>query len=121
MQITGSSKDWAWPDDLDALIAAPQYHKLLFENDFVRVLDTCIRPGETTPIHTHRYPASLYVLSWSDFLRFDDMGNVIFDSRTLTQTPESGSARWTESFAPHALQNIGVQDLHIISVEQKNL
>ena len=30
------------PDDLDALIAAPQHHKLLFENEFVRVLDAKI-------------------------------------------------------------------------------
>lgn len=121
MQTSESLKDWTWPDDLDALIAAPRHHKLLFENDFVRVLDTSIPPGQTTPVHTHRYPASLYVLSWSDFLRFDNMGNVIFDSRTLTQTPESGSARWAESLAPHALQNIGIQYLHIISVEQKKL
>jgi len=27
-----------FPDALDALIASPQHHKLLFENEFVRVL-----------------------------------------------------------------------------------
>jgi len=92
---------------------------LLFENEFVRVLDTCIPPGEITAVHTHRHPASLYILSWSDFLRFDDKGNVIFDSRTLAKAPLPGSAGWIGSFAPHALQNVGMQDLHVISVELK--
>lgn len=120
MQMT-NSEEWPWPDDLDALIAAPQHHKLLFENDFVRVLDTCIPPNETTQVHTHRYPASIYILSWSDFIRLDDKGAVIFDSRMLAKAPMPGSAGWTESFAPHALQNIGTQDLHVISVEQKKM
>ena len=56
-------------DALDALIAAPQHHKLLFENELVRVLDTNIAPGEITKVHTHRYPASLYIITWSDFIR----------------------------------------------------
>ncbi len=60
---------WTWDDNLDALVAAPEHHKLLFENNFVRVLDTLILPGEITKVHTHRFPASLYILSWSDFIR----------------------------------------------------
>ena len=59
------------PDSLDALIAAPRHHQLLFENEFVRVLDTNIPPGEKTSVHTHRYPASLYFISLSDFIRYD--------------------------------------------------
>ena len=31
---------WAWPDSLDALVAAPGNHSLLFENDRVRVVQT---------------------------------------------------------------------------------
>lgn len=46
-----------WPDDLDALIAAPDHHTLLFEDDRVRVLDTVIRAGDRTPVHSHRWPA----------------------------------------------------------------
>jgi quercetin dioxygenase-like cupin family protein len=50
----------SWPAELDALVAAPAHHTLLFENEFVRVRDTCIRAGDRTPIHTHRWPAALY-------------------------------------------------------------
>lgn len=119
MQSTSSSQSWSYPDDLDALIASPEHHKLLFENEFVRVLDTFIPAGETTAIHTHRYPASTYILSWSDFVRFDDKGNVMLDTRTLAKKPGTGAANWVEALPPHALQNVGDQDMHVISVEQK--
>lgn len=62
---------WPWPQELDALQAAPQHHQLLFENDQVRVLDTCIPPGGITGVHTHQWPAALYIISWSAFIRRD--------------------------------------------------
>ena len=62
---------------LDALVAAPDHHRVLLENEHVRVLDTKVRPGETTPIHVHPWPSVLYVLSWSDFVRYDPAGNVL--------------------------------------------
>ena len=34
-----ASQPCAWPDALDAVVAAPQNHKVLLENDRVRVLD----------------------------------------------------------------------------------
>ena len=110
---------WQFPDELDALIAAPQHHTLLFENDFVRVLDTNIPAGEKTEVHTHRFPCSLYVLSWSDFIRYDMDGNVMVDSRTLSKTPFAGAALWSEPLTPHSLKNIGDSNLHVISVEIK--
>jgi hypothetical protein len=42
-----------WPEELDALIAAPRQHALLLENDHVRVVDTRIAAGETVPLNTH--------------------------------------------------------------------
>jgi hypothetical protein len=110
---------WQWPDELDALIAAPEHHKLLFENEAVRVLDTSIPPGEQTAVHTHCWPASLYILSWSDFIRYDDKGKVMVDSRTLGKIPLPNSAIWTDALIPHSLKNIGEKDLHVISVEIK--
>lgn len=112
---------WHWPEELDALIAAPQHHKLLFENNFIRVIDACIRPGEFTEVHTHKWPASLYIISWSDFIRYDNLGNIVLDSRDLPTSPSPSTALWSEPLIPHRLKNIGNTDLHIISTEIKNL
>jgi hypothetical protein len=80
---------WQWPAALDALTAAPRHHTLLLENERVRVLDTRIAPGETVPLHTHRWPAVLHILSWGDFIRRDQNRNVTLDTRTLASPPAS--------------------------------
>lgn len=110
-----------WPEALDALVAAPQHHKLLFENETVRVLDTSIAPGETTAVHTHQWPASLYIISFSDFIRYDANGNVLLDSKNLPNPILLSTALWSESLGPHALKNTGTKKLHIISIEIKKI
>ena len=107
-----------WPDELDALRAAPKHHVLLFENEKVRVLDTNIRSGETVPLHTHRWPGTHYILSFSHFVRRDAEGKVLVDSRTAGKLPE-GTALWSEPLPLHTLENVGERDLHVISIEVK--
>ena len=111
--------EWPWPEEMDALITSPRHHKLLFENEFVRVLDTFISSGEKTAIHTHKWPATLYIISWSDFIRYDQEDNIVLDSRELPKVPSIASALWSEPLPPHSLQNVGTTDIHIISAEIK--
>jgi len=106
-------------EDLDALTAAPQNHRLLFENEAVRVLDTFVRPGQTVPLHTHQWPSTNYLLCWSDFIRRDSDRAVLLDSRSLSAKPATGSAFWGPPLAPRTLENIGESDLHVITVELK--
>jgi hypothetical protein len=103
----------------DAMIAAPDHHDVLFENDRVRVLDTRLRAGEQTPVHAHEWPAALYVLSWSDFLRRNESGTVLVDSRAQSAA-QPGSGRWIEPLPPHSVENIGSTELRIIAVEVKS-
>jgi hypothetical protein len=107
-------------DPLDAMTVAPDHHANILENDNVRVLDTRLGPGEQTPIHSHCWPSSLYVISWSDFLRRDADGNVIVDSRTWDNRPAPGEALWSAPLMPHSVENIGDGELHIIAVELKS-
>ena len=104
---------------LDAMAAASEHHAILLENGSVRVLDTLVRPGERTAVHAHEWPAALYVLSWSDFVRYDPEGNVLLDSRTMGSQPAIGSALWGVPIGPHFVQNVGRTDLHILAVEIK--
>ena len=115
-----STERWTWPDALDALTAAPESHRLLFENDAVRVLETRIAPGETTKLHTHRWAGSLYVLSFGHFVRRDAEGTVLADTRDGEALPERGTALWGPSFPPHTLENVDSVDIHVIGVELKS-
>ena len=105
---------------LDAMIAAPDHHELLLENDRVRVLDTRLGAGERTPVHTHASPAALYVMSWSDFLRRDPDGNIIVDSRDWERRPTLGEALWLPALKPHSVENVGESELRLIAVELKS-
>ena len=42
---------------LDAVTAAPANHKVLFENDRLRVLEVILHPNEEEPVHHHRWPS----------------------------------------------------------------
>jgi hypothetical protein len=113
-------KPWPWPDTLDALTAAPEHHRLVFENERVRVLEVRIGPGEIVPLHTHRWPAVLYLQGWSEHVRQDDSGKVIFDSQEAISPPRIPSAVWCEPLSPHSVENVGATELLVLSIELKS-
>jgi len=60
---SNSEQNWPWPESLDALVAALDHHAILFENEEVRVIRTRVQPGHLVPLHTHRRPCVLFILS----------------------------------------------------------
>ena len=106
-------------DPLDALIASSNHHRLLMENDKVRVIETLIPAGERTAIHTHQWAGVLHVISWSDFIRRDDMDNILVDTRTVEALQNPAEYMWGAALPPHSLENIGDQTLRIVAVELK--
>ena len=113
------SQKLEWPEQLDAMIAAPAYHELLLENEVVRVLDSLLKPGESTPVHTHRWPSAQYIIGLSDFVRRDGNGNVLLDTREDGSLPAAGTAFWSQPLEPHSVTNVGNGDIRVISVEIK--
>jgi len=109
---------WAWPPALDALSAAPNHHKLLYENDRVRVLEVSISPGETVPLHTHRWPSILYLTTFAHFIRRDEHGNMLMDTRR-DDAPVVPMTTWVEPYPPHTMENVGSATLRAIAVELK--
>ena len=105
-------------DDLDGVVAAPAHHVVLFENDAVRVLETTIRSGDVTPLHTHLTPTVSYVVSGSHLLRRDQDERTLLDTRT---DPDFVMPRvlYSAGLPPHTLENPGPSDLVIIGVELK--
>jgi len=60
--VFGQDKS-AFPDGYDAVQAAPNSHKVIFENEVVRVLEVTVPPaGSTVPMHHHRWPS--FFLDW---------------------------------------------------------
>ncbi len=42
---------WSWPDTMDATVAAPESHRVLYEDDRTRVLEVVIPPGVRARAH----------------------------------------------------------------------
>jgi hypothetical protein len=118
-QPPAASDPWPWPDSLDALVAAPAYHRRLLENDRVRVLQTLIPAGALVPLHTHRYGGVAYLVSWSDFIRRDHEGKVLVDSRQAGPPPQIPAVQWLDPLPPHTVENVGASEISIIIVELK--
>jgi hypothetical protein len=112
-------KAWPWPDSLDALAAAPRHHRLVLENERVRVLDTRIPSGDVVPVHTHRWPAVYYTIAPGQCVRYDAEGNVLLDTRIHPLRRDDQSAVWIESLPPHSVENVGPGEIHLISIELK--
>ena len=111
-----------WPKENDAVIAAPRNHKILLENKNVRVLDVTVAPGETEPVHSHRWPSVLYVLAAGDFIDRDGEGDVILDTRQLKTPLQYPMTIWKDPEAPHAVENLSKTiTLHLIRVEMKKI
>jgi hypothetical protein len=115
----GIAAIWEHPDSLDALIAAPGFHRLLLENDDLRFLETRIGPGETVPVHTHRWPGALYILSTGHFVRRDAEGMVLGDTRASGAPPEPGTVVRTAAMPPHTVENVDSSEIRLLNVELK--
>ena len=108
-----------WPDQLEAVRAAPGNHKVVFENDRVRVLDVTVAPGENERIHMHRMPSVLYVIAEDDIQDFDATGKLLYDSRTQKQLPQTPYTEWMPPQAAHRVVNRSKRELRLIRIEVK--
>ena len=100
-------------------MAAAEHHRLLFENVHVRVLEVRIPPGHFVPVHTHCWPSVVQVKSASDFLRRDENGTLIFDSRVDGAGKPGPEVAWTPPLPPHSVENVGTAEIFLIAVELK--
>jgi len=109
-----------WPKEQDALVAAPHHHRVVLENDKVRVLDVTIAPGETEPLHTHRWPSVLYIMAASDFVDRDGNGKVLFDSRQLGAPLALPVTAYKPPTQLHSVENRSQTDtVHLLRIELK--
>jgi hypothetical protein len=63
-------------------------HRLLFEDDAVRVLEVTVEPGERENLHHHRWPSLMVVLARPNYRNFNADGNEIPPSGGTPASPE---------------------------------
>ena len=102
---------------LDPLVAAPETHKLEFENDKVRILRVEIPPGYKEPIHTHLNDGVMVIEQRAKIRYFDESGKVVFESNPSKS--KSFIVQWHEPEGPHSIENIDGITFKALLIELK--
>jgi hypothetical protein len=109
----------AWSASLDAPTAAPENHRVLFENDRVRVLDVVVDVGGRETLHAHCWPSFLYVMFRGKLREWGSDGKLI---REVKETPPASAfpiTQWLDASPPHSIENLDSRPIHLLRVELK--
>jgi quercetin dioxygenase-like cupin family protein len=96
----------------DAVTVAPDIHKVIFENDKIRVLEVTVKPGDKVGMHTN--PENInYIIKPGKLRLIEPSGETIevdLTARQVIPAPEGA----------HAVENIGDSEVQTICIELKN-
>lgn len=98
--------------DLDSPKADPEHHKVVFENDQVRVIRYFIAPHDKTVMHNH--PSRVNILLTDVNAKFTSP-----DNKTADIHGKAGSVAWQGPIV-HMAENVGDTPIEGIFVEPKN-
>ncbi|UZK67812.1 hypothetical protein [Sphingomonas sp. M1-B02] len=117
MSVSSSSEP-----DLDAVVAAPGNHRVLLENEQVRVLQVEVAPGETENVHEHRWPSVLHIQSAQPAIDISyavSDGTLVETGRTNLPGGAPPPAIWVARQGAHAVKNLGKAPFRLLRVELK--
>ena len=108
--LSAQSKQ-GFPEGFDAVAAAPESHKVLFENASVRVLEVLVPPGVKEPMHHHRW-RSIF-LNWdvggrTAHQRIYHLDGSVHDipSQERPLVPGVWRVKWMEPEPMHSVENL---------------
>lgn len=101
----------SFPEGFDAVEAAPQSHKVLFENALVRVLQVQVAPATKEPMHHHRWPSMFLVWDTggrTEHIRIVHADGSVHDipSRDKPVSPGAWRVTWLNPEPMHSIENM---------------
>lgn len=110
--LAAAADQSGFPDGYDAVIAAPQSHRVIFENSLVRVLEVTIPPaGTSEPMHHHKWPG--FFLDWdvggkTNHLRYHRQDGATRDIPSVNAPIQPGhwTVKWLEPESMHSIETV---------------
>ncbi|HSX38224.1 MAG TPA: hypothetical protein VLE95_05275 [Chlamydiales bacterium] len=96
----------------DAVIAAPEAHRIIYENESIRILESLLMPGQIVPFHTHQWDSVILTIQGSKFTCND--GNTIIEEDWPPMAEKVQG-----SFQAHSYQNVGTTEFRALVFEFK--
>jgi hypothetical protein len=131
MQLPKFSAAWPYPLNYDAIYAAPNNFKLLFEDNKIRLVEVTVRPGETTLMAGNPYPA---VLAYNGNLDTSKVTETWLDPKSPLNGQGGGHSGPPKNHglksptcgtiaaeSPHKIHNGGTTPLHYYRIEYKRI
>ncbi|HEX2727708.1 MAG TPA: hypothetical protein VHN20_17940 [Beijerinckiaceae bacterium] len=100
------------PQELDPLKVASNTHKLLFENQFMRVIQAKVPAGSLEPKHSHPKGLTVYLADYDIEQKAFPDGKVTRAHRTF------GTVSWSDAVV-HEVRNTGKTNSHAVRIELK--
>lgn len=101
-------------DDIDPVKIMPDKFRVLLENQYVRMVEYTLKPGEKDEWHTHPAKAS-YVVSGGKLKVHLENGEIIIAE------DKAGTATWMDYVGKHFVENTGNTTVIIVYTEIKAL
>ncbi|MGH9719088.1 MAG: hypothetical protein ACRD8O_02665 [Bryobacteraceae bacterium] len=99
-------------EELDPVKIAPDTHKLMFENKFLRVIQAKVPVGGVEPKHKHPRGVTVYLADYTVEQKTLPDGKVSRGDRRF------GAVTWSDAVV-HEVRNIGKTPTHAVRIELK--
>jgi len=100
--------------EIDPVVVSSSKYKVLLENEFIRVVEYQVNPGEKDNWHTHPAKVS-YVVNGGSLKITTEEG------KSFVVEEEVNSARWFGAVGKHYGENVGLTPVRIVFVEIKGI
>jgi hypothetical protein len=116
---TDGTDPQTWDPKLDAVIAGKKNHRVIFEDDVIRVLSVTVQPGEVEVPHHHRWPSVIVFDRPTKRENRDAKGSLI-PIKKRDGKPELPLVFRVPPEATHSVTNLDTVPMHLIRIEFKN-
>jgi len=98
--------------EIDFVKSSPDKTKILLENEYVRVIEYSLKPGERDSTHTHP-PKTSYVISGGTVRVYPE------NEKPFDYVEVKGQTEWADKRGKHYVENIGKTTVTILLTEVK--
>jgi oxalate decarboxylase/phosphoglucose isomerase-like protein (cupin superfamily) len=98
----------------DVIKVAPEHNKVIKENQYVRVIENTLAPGEKDAMHTH-------AAGWYYVKQPGTMKVVHANGKVEVWEAQAGEGGWLTTLDPHTSENTGKTTLVYVLVEVKSV